>query len=45
MVEKYTKEYFIETGRKGGTRTRIKYGKKYLRKIASKGGKVKKKSG
>lgn len=44
-MEKYSKEFFVEKGRKGGLKTLKKYGKKYLREIASKGGKAKKKSG
>lgn len=39
MAEKYTKEYFIEQGRKGGLKVKRKYGKKHFVKIGALGGK------
>ena len=42
-MDKYSKEYFVEAGRKGGLKTLEKWGKKHLLALASKGGKAPKK--
>ena len=42
-MDKYSKQFFVEAGRRGGRKTFEKWGKKYLLALAQKGGKAPKK--
>lgn len=42
-MQKYSKQFFVEAGRRGGKKTLEKWGKKHLLALASKGGKTPKK--
>ena len=39
-MESYSKQFFIESGRRGGQKTLKKWGKKHLRAIAAMGGRA-----
>ena len=39
-MKSYTKQFFVESGRRGGQKTLKKWGKKHLRAIAAMGGRA-----